>query len=80
MVYGVQRLTDCNGANVKTEMTCTNLDLGICFQDLVIQNLILVYMYAAMGNFLKFYLRTMNGSAGSIGFKSWEIKKKKKIT
>ena len=29
MVYGVQRLTDCNGANVKTDITCTNLGLGI---------------------------------------------------
>lgn len=47
----------------------------LCFQDLVIQNLILVYMYTAMGKILKFYLRTMNGSAGSIGLKSWEIKK-----
>jgi hypothetical protein len=35
--------------------------------DLVIQNLILVYMYTAMGKILKFYLRTMNENAGSIG-------------
>jgi hypothetical protein len=33
-------------------------------------------MYAAMGIFLNLYLRTSNGNAGSIGLKSWEIKKK----